>query len=167
MSLAIRILLLVVGAGALIGFGAFGYRAIYDAGLTAGRAEIQAKWDADRLETQKLADAAEAKNAADLAATLKLDQETIDGFKAEAAAAAAHAADYARRLHDAENRLRAGGSSLPQGRGQPGVAQPPQAPSQGRFDAAVGARLAECDANEAQLSALQAELLPQIARNLP
>jgi len=170
-SIAIRIALVLGVLSAVAALGAWGYRAIYDAGLTAGRAEIQTKWDADKIATQKLADAAQASNALKLEAAAKFNQETIDAFDQKLTTALADAHDYAVRLYNAETHLAAGSHPVP---GPAGVAGAPAAaapsgqgsvgigPEPSGLDSTLGARLTECDANESQLSALQAEIVPQL-----
>lgn len=142
----------------------WGCRAIYNAGVTSGRSRVQARWDADKLATQKLV--AEQQQVADekLAAAVKLNQEILDAYSAKMADVQADADDYARRLRNAQGELATNAGTLPRVAGgfAAAVATPP--PSEGRLDAAVGARLAECDANEAQLTALEGELLPQIPK---
>jgi hypothetical protein len=164
-ALVIRIAVALVGLGFLAGLGFWGYRTVYDAGLTAGRAEIQAKWDADRIAADQKLATIEADNAEKLRQADELNQETVDEYEHKLATVADSVSSYASRLHAVEAKLAAAGagSPVPQAANQPATPPTPLAIGPGQIESAIGARLAECDVNEAQLSALITEIKPQIA----
>ncbi len=162
MSLVLRLILAALIAGA----GAWAYRAIYDAGRTAGLAEEKVLWDTDRRKQDQLVAAAIAANAAQLQAEAQRNQEKADDYEARISNLTAVAADYADRLRvAAKGRATTDGGAVPQAASQPTVAPAAAAPGEGQAGGllgAVGDRLAECDINEAQLTALQAEIAPQL-----
>lgn len=162
MTLTTKILAVLVGLGLAAGAGVFAYSRIFDSGLTAGRAEVQAKWDKDRLRMQKLIDAAAAENAKNHEVAAVRDQEAEDAYNSVVQGTAAVAAAYARSLHDYENRLAASSNAVSISRYF--AKSPTAADVSGPrpIDAAIGARLAECDQHEAAYQALISELTPQV-----
>ena len=158
----LRIVGILAGLALVAWLGAWGYHWVYHQGLAAGRAEIQVQWDADKVAIAATAAKQVAENAAAAAAAAKTNQETIDAYKAQLAALSVAADSYAGKLRLAEARGAACGSALSQAVSGPG-ATPAAAPGgQGALELAVGARLAECDANESQLRSLIREVEPQL-----
>ena len=131
-------------------------------GYQAGSAAIQVKWDADKAQIQKAVDIALAAATAQKEKALA-DNETIQTtYQGQLAAAQSTAADLADRLRKLEARIAAGSDHLPKADGGPGPVNPTPVPSQDGFNTALADRLLECAANEAQLSALIAEIKPQL-----
>jgi len=132
----------------------------YEAGHKAGSAEIQIKWDADKTAIQKAADVALAAVTAQKEKALA-DNEAIQAtYQSQLQSAQTTAGDLARRLRDYQNA--AHGGPMPPPTGGSGPVTSASIPSEGRLDSALAARLAECAGNEAQLSALIAEIKPQL-----
>jgi len=134
----------------------------YHEGARAGRLAVQVQWDADKAAQQRAADAAIAKATQEKLAAIAANEVISDQYLSAIANSDARAAEYAQRLRDYEARLHAAGSAAGKA---PGNADPPAAApasGQGQLESAIGQRLVECDANEAQLIALQEELLPQL-----
>jgi hypothetical protein len=151
---------------ALVAAGFFGVRAIYGAGHTAGKAEVQVTFDKFKADVAKAANDQALQNAADAAAATKLDREKHDEYEAQIAAARADVGVYAERLRNALARLAAGsGASAPAPSGQ-GLA-PASGPSSddrlGQLSQLIAAERAECIANDDRLDALVAEVTPQVA----
>jgi hypothetical protein len=154
----------LVGIGAVAGLGAWGYRSVYNGGLTAGRAEIATQWSADRLKTQTLIEAKTAENAAAEQAAAVRAQETDDAYRAVVQGTAAVADAYARSLRDHENRPRANPSAMPGDHPFAGITDTTVVPGPGPIERAVAARLAECAEHEAAFETLRTQLTPQLRK---
>lgn len=157
-----RLIALLVGIIVFLGAIFFGMRAVYDAGDKAGSTKIQLQWDADRAAIQKLSDAAIANATKERDAALHANEVAQNGYQAQLSAANASAADFARRLRDAEARIAAGGGGVSQGSDRRESPDPSATASDVRLTNALGNALAECSANTAQLDALIVELKPQL-----
>lgn len=93
---------------------------------------------------------------------LQANEVAQNGYQIQLSAANSSAADFAKRLRSAEARIAANSSAVSKdGSGQ----QPSTASSQAGdvgLTNALGAALAECSSNAAQLDALIVELKPQL-----
>jgi hypothetical protein len=157
-----KLLGFIVGAVLLLAAVFFGFRAVYDAGDKSGAARIQLQWDQDKADIQRLSDAAIANVTKERDAALQANEVAQNGYQAELSAANASAADFARRLRSAEARLAASSGSVPQASGGQQSADPSSQAGDVRLTNALGAALAECSENAAQLDALIVELKPQL-----
>jgi hypothetical protein len=145
--------------GALIAVTALlGYT--HHKGVVSGRADIQAKFDkfvdaqeALTIKAQKEADAQET--AAKIA-----NAKILSDYQHQISTSHDYAALLASRLRDALSHT--SGSPVPEGTDQPGTAGTAPTPSVTGIGEAIGDAIAECRDNESQLSALLAELTPQL-----
>lgn len=140
----------------------FGFRAVYTAGDNAGASRVQTQWDEDKSAIQKVTDAAIATATKQRDDALQANEVAQNGYQIQLSAANSSAADFAKRLRSAEARIAANSSAVSKaGSGQ----QPSSASSQAGdvgLTNALGAALAECSSNSAQLDALIVELKPQL-----
>lgn len=133
----------------------------HHAGVTSGKAEVQAKFDkyaeaVDALASKKAAEATAKEQAAEVA-----NAKTVEQYQAEITKSSLYGADLALRLRRALAQVRS--HPVPQSPDQPVAAEP--SPEASRSDAianAVGDAAAECRRNADQLDALIQELTPQL-----
>ena len=123
----------------------------YAAGEAAGRAQVQADWDAAVKVARAAVAEAEAKKAAKEAADRKAAQEVDNGLRERLAGAEALARDTARRLQDA--RARAGRCAVP------GSAAPAGEPAPSGGEPADGATLDRADEDHHAACARDAQAL--------
>ena len=140
----------------------FGFRAVYDAGHSAGVSETTAQWDADKIAIQKVTDAAIAQATAERDMALKSNEAIQNDYQSKLTAATANAADFALRLRNAETLIAANRSNVPKAGGGSESATASTEAGDVRLTNALGAALAECSANTAQLDALITEIKPQL-----
>jgi hypothetical protein len=147
---------------ALIAFGLVGAFVAYLAGHKAGAAEIQVKWDADRALIAQQSAAALAAVTAEKEKALADNATIEDQYLAAVADASRRIDALTASLRDYQNTA-ARSSPLPAapGRSDPAATAAPDGGES--LTRALAARLVECDDNEAQLSALIAEITPQLA----
>jgi hypothetical protein len=134
----------------------------YHSGERAGRNEVQVQWDADKATQQAAADAAIAKATKEKLDAIAANEAIDEKYQDVLRDANARADDYARRLQSYEARLRAASSAPAKAPSDPGAPATAPPRGEGQLESAVGSRLAECDANEAQLESLIEELQPQL-----
>lgn len=147
---------------AILGFTAFGMRYIYNKGHTSGVAEITAQWDADKLAIQKVTDAAIAQATAERDMALKANEGIENDYQAQLSASHALSDSLAIQLRKYAASHPANSGTVPKtGSGQAASAASSPA-GDDRLTSALGAALAECSANTAQLDALIIELKPQL-----
>jgi len=159
-EIKLGIIAVIVIALALGGY--LGYRSAYDSGLTAGKAEIQAAWDTDKAKIQAVTDAAIAQATKDKEDAIAANEAIQNDYQTQLSAA--------RTLSDAlAQRLRSYTASHPANSGavsKAGSGSEPAATSSQAGDViltnALGAALAECSANTAQLDALIVEIKRQL-----
>lgn len=113
----------LAGLAALLGLLWWFGHSRYTAGEAAGRAQVQADWDAAVKVARAAVAKAEAAKAQKEAADRKAAQEVDNGLREKLAGAEALARDTARRLQDA--RARAGRCSVPGTAASAGVAEAP------------------------------------------
>lgn len=162
MSIEFRLVLALLCVLVVTLFGVYIHHEIYDEGLSAGRMQVQAQWDQDRASIAKLETAQQEAAHAKEAAAAATDKGVHDAYESQIAALSTAASDYAGRLRGAQGRLPASGNPVSSVPGGPGLDSGTATSGQGRLIDAVGRRLAECDANEAQLIALGAEVRTQL-----
>jgi len=154
-AIGVTVILLALG-------GYFGYRLAYDSGQTAGRAEIQTQWDANRAKIQAVTDAAIATATKQRDDAFIANEVAQHGYQEQLSAINATAADFARRLRYAEARIATHSDPLPKTSGGQQPAATGAQAGDVNLTNAIGAALAECSANTAQLDALIVELKPQL-----
>jgi hypothetical protein len=162
MTTEVKMIAIGVGVILLALAGYLGYRSAYDSGLMAGKAEVQTLWDADKAAIQRVADAAIAQATKERDDALTANEVAQNGYQTQLSAANASAADFAKRLRYTEALIATRSSAVPKA----GSGQQPTATSTQSGDVsltnALGAALAECSANVAQLDALIIEIKPQL-----
>lgn len=143
----------------------FGCRGIYNAGRTAGRAEVQLTFDNFKADVAKAASDQAEKNATEAAAAALHDRETHDAYEIKLAAARADAADYAGRMFNALARVAASARTAAQVQGGPGPAPAGGPKSDGgarQLSKLLADAHTECLANDDRLDALVVEVIPQV-----
>jgi hypothetical protein len=168
-GLTARIIAGLLVVGAFIGLCWWGASTIYEAGRTAGRAEVKTLWDANRQDVEQKVAQIQAENAEKLRALDDANQETVDEYEHKLATVTDSVASYANRLRAVEARLSAANNRpdpVPTA-SEPATPPAPIALGAGQFEQLLGARLAECDVNEAQLKALIVEVTPQLPVDTP
>jgi len=138
---------------------AWGVDRIYHAGDDSGAARVQAKWDANLADINRVADAAIAEANRKRDEAIAANGAIHDEYETKLNSANAVATDFAVRLRDAYS---AGGRSLPKAGGVPGSTETSQPPGDDRLTGLLGRAAAECLQNSAQLDALAAEIKPQL-----
>lgn len=159
-AIAIGVLVIALALGGYIGF-----RMAFDSGLTAGKAEVQTEWDADKINIQKVADVAIASAMKQRDDAIENNQVIHDQYEKQVAGISANAADFARRLRNAEAIITAGGRSTGKADSGPAPATAGQTSSAdqfGRLLTLITDFHTECQANADQLDALIAEIKPQL-----
>lgn len=155
----------IAGLTAFIAFfGALtlGYRAVYDAGRNAGETLIQTHWDADRQQIAQAAALSLAESTKRTEDALEANRVIHDTYEQRLADNAATALHLAQRLRDAEARLTANSSHLPQAANQPGPAAAGAPISADTLTSALGAAFTECARNSDALDALVAQINRQL-----
>lgn len=159
-AIAIAAAVLIVALGGYLGF-----RLAFNSGVTAGKAETQILWDNDKAKIQSVADAAIAEATKEKEAALANNEVIQNGYQAQLSAVNASAAEFAKRLRDAETRLAASSRNLPQANsGQPATATsaPTSADQLGKLAQLTADLHAECTANADQLDSLSGQIKPQL-----
>lgn len=156
MSILLKYWPYIAGAFLVIACGTY----IHHKGVIAGRAQIQATFDA----YVSASDAVVAQQRADNEQKLK-DAETTNAqalalLSTQRDNAVTYGRSIAGKLRDYY--AQANSSPVPKAGDQPGTDAAPKTPSDTGLTEAVGAVITECFDNEAQLTALQAELAPQL-----
>lgn len=136
--------------------------ALISHGKAEGIAETQVKWDADKLSIQAISNAAIAAADKDRDTALANNEAIQNAYIAEKNTHAADTANYLSELRSAYLRLAAGRGSVSQSNSGPEPATAAPVASESPLGTVIAARLAECDANESQLSSLIAEVKPQL-----
>jgi hypothetical protein len=152
----------LVGIIVFLGALFFGFRAVYDAGDKAGAARIQLAWDQNKSDIQRLADEAVANVTKERDQALEANEVAQNGYQAQLSAANASAADFASRLRRAEASIAANSRPMPQGGGGQQSSATSAQTGDVNLTNALGAALAECSANTAQLDALIVEIKSQL-----
>jgi DNA-binding LytR/AlgR family response regulator len=146
---------------AVVGLTGWGIVADYDAGKKSGSDVVQKLWDANKAQIQATADAAIANVTKERDAALQANEVAQNGYQVQLSAANASAADFARRLRNAEASIAASSRAMSKvGSGQQSTTTGTQS-GDVVLTNALGSALAECSANAAQLNALIAEVKPQ------
>lgn len=117
-----------------------------------GEARIMAMWQEDIAQRRAVEEATDRWYRAREEATRLENEETINAYKDQLAAADARVGSYERLLREARGEIRRRDAAEAAGAG--GIADAPAAPGDGQLDALLAAVLAERDANDAQLAAL-------------
>jgi DNA primase len=151
------------GAAIVLGVLWAAYGSWHHSVYNAGKAEVQAAWDKDKAGRQAIVDAAVKQQQERDDAIIQANAKDLDKYRAVVADAASAGLALARRLRDAERRQHAAESALSEINSRPGAAAPGADSGDGPLTIAVGAALAECTDNAAQLNALSAE----VRRNQP
>jgi len=150
--------LIVIGAG-----GYFALRSVYEAGDSAGAAEVQARWDANSKAIAALADTARVEAIAAEAAALARNQGVIHDLQTKLDASSAAGLAMAERLRNALTAgAAAGRRAVPQAPGGPVVAPAGGTLVDDPLTVAAGDAFAECARNADRLDALIAEVGPQL-----
>jgi hypothetical protein len=159
-----KLIAILLGVIALIVGVVYEYHAIYNDGMSAGKAEVMTAWDKDKAEIATLAAEQAAKNASDEAAALIHDQEVHDDYEAQLSTANARADELTQRLRLAFTAARAAADSGPVQKGPNGSSSVPQSQpiSVERLTQLFTAAAAECLANDDALDALYSDLSPQL-----
>ena len=152
------VVLIVIGAG-----GYFALRSVYEAGDSAGAAEVQARWDANSKAIAALADTARVEAIAAEAAALARNQGVIHDLQTKLGASSAAGLAMAERLRNALTAgAAAGRRAVPQAPGGPVVAPAGGTLVDDPLTVAAGDAFAECARNADRLDALIAEVGPQL-----
>jgi hypothetical protein len=150
----------VLALGAVIWIGI----AVYDAGKKAGSDAVQRLWDQDKAQLQALTAAAVAKATQERDAALQTNAEVSNAYQQKLDVAAADSAQFSSRLRNAEARLLSLSSMPTSGSGSqttdPG--SPSSAGQLGQLVTLITGLRTECKANSDQLTALIAEITPQV-----
>jgi hypothetical protein len=145
--------------------GYFAFREAYDLGNTAGKAETQELWDADRSKIQTITDAAIAAANKQRDDALEANEVTASEYQKKVDAANSSAADFSKRLSNALASLAANRSAPSQTGGAPTASDPgpsPVAQQLGQLAAIVTGLRTECSQNADQLDGLIASIKPQL-----
>jgi chromosome segregation ATPase len=162
MSEEIKAIAIGVGVILLALAGYFGYRSAYDSGQTAGKAETQILWDADRIAIQKVADDAIAENTKEKEAALAANEGITNDLQNQLSSIRDLSGNLAMRLRDAESRAAASAGSLSQANDKLRTASGALNASLEQINGAVADTINECGANNAKYTALVKELRPQL-----
>jgi hypothetical protein len=156
MSLLLKLLPYIAGVVFIVGCGMY----VHHAGVTAGRSQIQTKFDAFVRASDAVVAKQIAKNAADKAAAEKANADTLKDYQRKLSDSAAYGRTLANRLRDYLAQANSG--PLPKDDHNPSTLEPGQTPSDTGIGERIGAAFAECRDNADQLDALIHELAPQL-----
>ena len=147
---------------ALLAAFAWGAYADYSAGRKAGSDAIQAAWDKDKAAIQATADAAIATATRERDTALQANEAISNDYQIQLSASRANSVELAKRLLKYASAAAARGGGVPEAGDRQGTAATGTPAGDGGLTNALGAALAECSANTAQLDALIVELKPQL-----
>src|SRR5277367_1670570 len=157
-----KAILILVACIALVAFGFYEYRTVYNSGKQAGMEQVQTAWDQDKEAIQKVTDAAIAKATKDRDDALEANEGIKNDYEAQLLTARANATAISNQLRNYQARHTSSFDQLPET--SSGLGAPAASTGQGlaKLDDALGAALTECKDNAAQLNALIAEIKPQL-----
>jgi hypothetical protein len=164
-SLTAEIKFIVIGV-LIVGLALGGYllyRSAYNSGQTAGKAEVQTLWDADRSKIQAVTDAAIAKATQEKEAAIAANEGIQNDLQAQLDSMHGLNASLAERLRRANANPTAHSSPLPQAAGNQKPVAAPVDDSVGRLNQLLADALTECRTNWVNYSALIKEVSPQVA----
>jgi hypothetical protein len=152
----------LAAALALLAAIGWGVVADYHAGKKAGSDAVQAAWDKDKASIQAVADAAIATATKERDAALEANEAVSNDYQTQLSAARALSGSLAAKLRDYAARTSASGGGVSKAGSGQGTAGTSTPSGDAGLTNALGAALAECSANTAQLDALIVEIKPQI-----
>jgi hypothetical protein len=155
-----KVIIWVIVAVALVGFGFYEYRTVYNSGKQAGMEQIQDLWDKDKIAVQVVTDKAIADATAQRDMALKANEVIHDDYETKLSAAAASANLFAQRLRDAYRAADRG--AVPKGGSGQGSTAPSQPSGNDRLTGLLSAAAAECLTNDDTLDALVGQISPQL-----
>ena len=153
---------IAVGVLAVLGAVFFATRSIYEAGYRNGSERIQVAWDANKADIQRVTDAAIADANKRTTDALEANQVIHENYEQRLTMVSSNAADFARRMRDAEARLAASSRAMSTDPGKSGPVEAGGQISSSVLTEAIAADDAEREANYDRLDALVAQINRQM-----